>query len=252
MELLRACLILLARRRDGVPKKPIMRETPYGKPPKALSEHLFYGLVLDSAQEVFRDAIWSEDVDIVFADARAGTGKTLIAAATANMLCEYGRYKGIVYIMSPCQEQTLGFLPGSQGDKESPYMEGFYQALMTIGVNMGMALNDDISNQKQGTGYIETRTHTFLRGLNFENKVVILDESQNMTVPEMQKIITRIHDNCKVVVIGHHLQIDIKNPSKSGFVRYLEHFKDKPRATVCELTKNYRGWIASHADSIND
>jgi len=234
-----------------VPKKTVISGT-VQQPPEKLENHIFYGLVLDEEQKAFRDAIWSNEYDIVFCNATAGCGKTTIATGVANLLVKHGRYKGIVYIVSPCEESRQGFLPGDIVDKSSPYMEGFYQALQTIGVNTGIALNSDILNQKRGTGYIETCTHTFLRGINLENRVVIVDESQNYDLHSLKKTLTRMHDTCKVIVIGHEGQIDHLHPTKSGFVKYLEHFRDKPRAAICTLTTNHRGWISSHADSLTN
>lgn len=60
-------------------------------------ENLFYGLVTDQEQRKFRDAIWREDNIVTICNAKAGTGKTTIALATANLLYEYERYHGIVY-----------------------------------------------------------------------------------------------------------------------------------------------------------
>ena len=89
--------------------------------------------------------------------------------------------------------------------------------------------------------------------LNFENKVVIIDESQNLYLDELKKVLTRINDNCKTIVIGHTGQIDLyHNPEHSGFARYIEHFKNDERTAVCELTKNYRGWVSTHADELED
>ena len=94
-------------------------------------------------------------------------------------------------------------------------------------------------------------THTFLRRCNFENKVIILDEAQNYYTDELKKVLTRIHDNCKVIVIGHSGQIDLyNNPQNSGFVRYLNHFSKDDRCAVCQLTHNYRGWISNFADEL--
>ena len=177
--------------------------------PMSLRDQPFYGLVLDEQQQVFRDAIWDENKLIVFCNAKAGTGKTLIATATANLLCKYGRYEGIVYIASPTQEQKQGYLKGSIEEKSEPYFEPFYQALKKIGVNLNTAFYDDSVNEKYQTAYIECLTHTFLRGTNFENKVVIVDEAQNFYFDELMKVLTRIHDNCKVIVIGHDGQNDL-------------------------------------------
>ena len=181
----------------------------YNDIPETLADHPFYGIILDEDQMKFRDAIWSEDTPIVFCNAKAGTGKTTIAAGVANLLVKYGRYDGITYIAAPVQESKQGFLPGSIDDKSEPYFEPFYQALDKIGVNVNTATFSDISNEKFGTAYIRCMVHTFLRGCNFENKVVILDEAQNLYFDEMKKVLTRMHDNCKVIVIGHSKQCDI-------------------------------------------
>lgn len=223
----------------------------YDNPPETLSEHPFYGLKLDKEQEIFRDAIWNKDKLIIFCNAKAGTGKTTIATATANLLVKYGFYNGIVFLASPTMEQKQGYLKGTIEEKSEPYFFPFYQALERIGVNINTATYSDILNEKNGTAYIECMTHTFLRGCNFENKVLIIDEAQNYYADEIKKVLTRVHDNCKVIVIGHSGQIDLyNNPQNSGFVRYLNHFSDDDRCAVCQLTHNYRGWISNHADEL--
>ena len=232
-------------------KSTTTKDTQKKNVPYSLEGHPFYGLELDERQKEFRDAIWNPNKLIVFCNAKAGTGKTTIAAATANLLCEYRLYDGIVYIASPTQEQKQGFLAGSIEEKSEPYFEPFYQALEKIGVNMNTASYGSIMNEKNGTAYISCMTHTFLRGTNFEHKVVIIDEAQNYYFDELMKVLTRVHDSCKVIVIGHDGQIDLyKNPERSGFARYLNWFAPDERTAVCELTKNYRGWISSHADAL--
>lgn len=221
------------------------------QPPTTLDDNPFYGIQCDEYQKQFRDAIWNPEKLIVFCNAKAGTGKTTIATATANLLCEYGLYDGIIYIASPTQEQKQGYLAGSIEEKSEPYFEPFYEALQKIGVNLNTVLFDNILNEKNGTAYIRCLTHTFLRGVNFENKVIIIDEAQNYYFDELMKVLTRIHDNCKVIVIGHDGQIDLyKNPERTGFVRYMKWFAEDDRCAVCELKKNYRGWIGEHADNL--
>jgi len=234
-------------------KRDYYREEDFKKnPPSDLKYDIFYGLTLDEEQTAFRDAIWNPEKLIIFVDAKAGTGKTMIATATANLLVKYGLYNGIVYVAAPTQESKVGFLPGDIEQKSAPYFEPFIQALNKLNVDTGTSINQlDIMNQKKGTGYIDTLPHTYLRGCNFENKVVIIDETQNFYGDQLKKVLTRIHDNCKVIVIGHSGQIDLyEHPEHSGFVKYIEHFKDDSRVAVCKLTKNYRGWISSHADEL--
>ena len=175
-------------------------EENYKECPATLEQHPFYGLQLDDEQKIFRDAIWSPDNDIVFCDAMAGCGKTLIAVATANLLVQYGRYDGIVYIVSPVQEQKLGFLPGTPEEKIGIYGAPLYDALEKLGINAYSAVNQaSVINQKTGTGYIDCISHVYLRGCNLENKVVILEECQNYYGDELKKTLTRVCDSSKTI-----------------------------------------------------
>ena len=232
--------------------KKTQKVNEYGDPPKTLKDQPFYGLALDDEQKAFAEAIWSPENLIVFCDSKAGCGKTTIAVGVANMLVQYGFYDGIVYIAAPVQEEKLGYMPGDLQDKVSFYFDSLYQALIKLNINPNTAINQaNIENQKNGTGYIDTITHVFLRGQNLENKVVIVEESQNLYLDELKKVLTRIHDNCKTIVIGHTKQCDLyHNPERSGFAPYIEHFKNEPYAEVCELTKNYRGKVSTHADEL--
>lgn len=221
--------------------------------PEDLSEHPFYGIELDEEQKIFANAIWNPNIDIVFCNSKAGCGKTFVATGVANLLVQYGMYDSIVYIMSPYGERKQGWLPGTITEKSSVYFEAFYQALISCNVNPHTAINDDsMVNQKNGTGYITCITDTFLRGSNLDNAVIILDEAQNYTVSQLKKTLTRVGKKAKVIVIGHDLQCDLEKPEQSGFLKYIEHFKEKERAAVCTLTTNHRSWISQWADEVRE
>ena len=223
----------------------------FGDPPKKIDPDIFYGVKLDEEQEVFANAIWSPDVDIVFVNAKAGCGKTFVAAGVANMLVQYGLYDEIIYIMSPYGERKQGWLPGTLTEKSSVYFEAFCQALIKCGVNITSAINtESMVNQKNGTGYITCITDTFLRGSNLDRAVIIIDESQNFTAAQLKKVLTRIEEHTKVVVIGHDEQCDLENPEESGFIKYIEHFTGTNRSAFCNLSTNHRGWISKHADEL--
>lgn len=220
--------------------------------PKDLTEHPFYGLELDKDQEKFRDAAWDESVRILFCNAKSGTGKSTLAVGVANLMYKYGKYKKIIYIAAPTQEQKQGYLKGSIEEKSEPYFEPMYNAMDKLGISMSCVLSENnMMAKKEATAYIECVTHTFLRGINFEESVVIIDEAQNFYADELKKVLTRIHDSCKVIVIGHTGQIDLYNhPDRSGFSSYIEYFENTgdSRVAICELNKNYRGWISNTAD----
>ena len=209
----------------------------------------FYGLDLDQQQEAFVKAILSRDKVAVFCNAAAGTGKTTLAMGAANMLVQDKRnaIDGIIYIVSPYGESRQGYLKGDLTEKSEVYFEPAYQAMLEVGMNPNSDIyHDTMASKKRGDGFVKLITHTYLRGPNMKNKVVIIDEAQNYTVPELKKTLTRLHDSCKAIVVGHTGQVDITG--RSGFAKYIEHFRGQGRAEICELTTNYRGWLSSYAD----
>ena len=212
---------------------------------------LFYDMTLDAEQEAFVKAIKDKTKTIVFCDAPAGTGKTTLAMGAANLLYQDKRnnLEGIVYIVSPYGEGKQGYLPGSITEKSEVYYEPAYQAMIEVNMNPYTDVcSDAMTAKRKGEGFVKMLTHTYLRGTNLQNKVVILDESQNYTVAELKKVLTRCHDSCKVIVIGHTGQIDIKGGS--GFQKYLEHFEGQEKCAVCKLTTNHRGWLSTYADEL--
>ena len=238
----------MAKRKMGY-SSPIADEAP-----DSLEEHTFFGLKLNPGQTVFRDAIWNSKNKIVFCDAVAGAGKTLIAAASAVLLVKTGGYDEIVYLASPVNNDKEGFLPGNTAEKGKVFFTPFYQALQRIGVNLNTALHtDDMINEKNGTAYITCMTDTYIRGMNIgevggSRVVYILDECANFTVSQLIKSLTRVSDGSKVICIGHSLQCDLKDPKDSGFVPMVEHFRSREWCEVCTITDNYRGDVSRWAD----
>ena len=218
-----------------------------------LPKNVFYDMILDEEQIAFVNAIKDQKKTIIFCDAPAGTGKTTLAMGAANILYHDKRNEldGIVYIVSPYGEQKQGYLPGSITEKSEVYYEPAYQAMIEVGMNPHVDVcSESMTAKKKGEAYVKLLTHTYLRGTNLQKKVVILDETQNYTVPELKKVLTRCHDTCKVIVIGHTGQIDIHG--SSGFAKYLEHFKDQEKCAVCKLTTNHRGWLSTYADELEE
>lgn len=236
-------------------KKTNSCRTLSSNPPKTLEGEPFYGYELDDEQKVFRDAIYNPEKLVVICNSKAGTGKNLVAIGTANILYSYGFYDGIVYIISPTQEQRQGFIPGDPNEKNLPYMDPLLDGLLSCGINPHTAIKNfnDINALKQGTAYIDFIADTYLRGVNFENKIVIIDEAQNFYFDILKKTLTRVHDSCKLIVIGHDKQCDIiKHADRSGFIPYIDAFKkvNDPRVQICELHTNHRGWISTFCDNV--
>lgn len=236
-------------------KQPVVD---FSNAPETLRDHPFYGLCCDDENQIaFRDAIWSDKYDIVFCNARAGTGKTLIAIATAVLLVQYGRFDEVIYVTAAgVQQYKLGYLPGSMEQKISPMLSPLYQAVSRIGLNPERVIKTEVNmmSQKDGSSIISAMSDSYIRGVNIgdaDHRVVyILDESQNFGKEELKTAITRVNEGSKTIVIGHDKQCDLKYKQDSGFVPFLEHFRKKEWCKVCELTKNYRGRVAYWADEL--
>lgn len=226
--------------------------------PETLHEHPFYGFQLDADQRHYVDSIWDRNKLIVGVDAKAGSGKTTLAFAVANLLYEYGFYKNIIYVVSPYGESKQGFLPGDITEKSEVYFEPIYQAIIKCNLFPDRVIyNESLTartDKVESCGYVKCLTHTYLRGTNFEDAIVILDESQNYSFDDLKKTLTRANDNCKIILIGHSKQRDT-NDNSSGFEKYLEYYRQmeesgETKVAICKLTKNYRGWISSTADEL--
>ena len=230
-------------------KKPMIEN--FGEVPRLIDDRPFYNLDLDEEQKKFVNAMLNPDNTIVFCNAKAGTGKTTLAMGTAEILVKHKQYEGIVYICSAYGEKTQGYLPGSITEKSEVYFEPVYQAMIECNMNINTCINSDsMVNQKYGDAYVTLLTHTFLRGTNLKKKVIILDESQNYTVSDLKKTLTRCSDDCKIIVIGHDKQCDLEDKLSSGFSKYIEHFRGHEHCEVCELTINHRGWVSQFADEL--
>ena len=216
---------------------------------KKNNNDIFYGFVLNEYQQKFVDAIMSEEHNFILADATAGSGKTLLAVACANLLINRdNRYKSAEFIFPVIEEGTLGYRPGDTKSKESDYLEPLYQALTKCNIIPGQAISSDIS-EKNGTAWLEAHSATFCRGVNYEKQVVIIDEAQNMSVPILKRVISRCYDNTKVIVLGCQAQTDIPI-NRSGFKQLIDHLEGFEGYIKCELPISYRGKLAMHIDKL--
>jgi phosphate starvation-inducible PhoH-like protein len=213
--------------------------------PLPKSAELFFGLQLTDEQRIYLDSIFDNQLTIV--NARSGTGKTTLAVACAKIIG-----KPLVYVFSPVEEKKMGFRPGTQAEKESEYLTPLKDALLEVGeVPEKVVYNEENTEAlKSGHVWVYPMSHIFARGINLKDKTVILAESQNYTRGDMKKILTRIHNNCTVIIEGHTGQCDLPDESKSGLAPYIEHFRNEPYCRVVELTKNFRGRLAQHADEL--
>lgn len=238
-------------------RKTTKQAEPRPEVPETLSGHIFYGLTLNDEQTAFRDAIWDRDIDIVFCDAKPGSGKTLVAVSTAMLMRESGIINGIVYMSAAgVYEHKQGLLPGTIEDKSRIFQIPLRQSLIRIGFDPERIISSDayMLAQKEGTACITAQTDSYIRGVNIgddDNKVMlIVDEAQNFTRQALRTVLTRVGNGSYAVVIGQARQCDLKYPQDSGFIPAIQLFAPEPWCKVCTLTQSFRSRIAQKADEL--
>lgn len=149
----------------------------------------------------------------------AGTGKTFISMylALEEILKQNSYYNKIVVIRSVVPSRDMGFLPGSAKDKAKVYEEPYREICDDL---FGRGDGYDILRMK---GLVEFATTSFLRGVTFRDAIVIVDEFQNMNLAELDTVITRIGENCKIIFCGDIRQCDfIKKEDKQGMMTFMK------------------------------
>ncbi len=140
---------------------------------------------------------------VVFAIGPAGTGKTYLAVMHAVSLFLAGAIDTII-LTRPAVEagEKLGFLPGDMKEKVDPYLRPLYDALRD-------ALPQDRVMRLIERGDIEIAPLAFMRGRTLKNACVIFDEAQNATGKQLKMLLTRLGENCRVVITGDPSQADL-------------------------------------------
>ena len=213
---------------------------------------------LTSEQEKLKEALLDPMVKVIVVNAPAGTGKTTLVTWATKLM-----QRDLVYVFPNVAEEELGYTPGGVFSKYYKYLSPLIDALEEIDeVPEKVIYNEDAGRDpiasnvqgqalENGTIWVYPKPHCYLRGSNLKgNKVIVIDESQNYTKKQLKKIITRVHDSAKLVLIGHMGQCDLADNVRSGFPDYIEFYRHEPYARVIELTKCFRGVIASGADKV--
>lgn len=161
---------------------------------------------------------------VVFGVGPAGTGKTYAATAVAVDALEKRDAKRIILIR-PAQDagEKLGFLPGNEKEKVSPYMRPYFDALRDFGY-VGAKLQNLIANEE-----IEIAPVAFMRGRTLSDAYILVDEAQNLTIEQMKMVLTR-QKNSHVIIMGDPDQPDIGK--ENGLTWALEVFRENPTQGV--------------------
>ncbi len=154
-----------------------------------------------------------EKNDLVFALGPAGSGKTYVAIALAVKALKNKEIRKII-LSRPAVEagEKLGFLPGEMKDKLDPYLQPLYDALQDM---IPAAKLKELLE----TNVIQIAPLAYMRGRTLSDAIIILDEAQNTTAPQIKMFLTRLGLGARMIVTGDMSQVDLPRNVTSGLVQ---------------------------------
>jgi phosphate starvation-inducible PhoH-like protein len=202
------------------------------EPNRERKNEIKFQIQLNEEQKKAKQIIYDNKITIL--KGKAGTAKSLTASNTAlDMLFKKQIEKIIITRPLVTSGEELGFLPGSVKEKTDPYTMSIYD-------NMYRLYSKDKIDKEITEGHIEVIPLAYMRGRNFSNCCVILDEAQNCTMTQLELILTRMCIGSKIIICGDSGQIDLKDKSKSGFDFVCKHMKDIPGFEIVNMITNHR------------
>ena len=213
-----------------------------------------YGIDPRNAEQTFAiEALTNPDIQLVSLTGKAGTGKTLLALASA--LQQQKRYKQIFLArpIVPLANRDLGFLPGDVKEKMDPYMQPLYDNLTVIKHKFShqspefLKINDMMKEDK-----LVITPLAYIRGRSLSSIFFIVDEAQNLTPHEIKTIITRAGEGTKMVFTGDIEQIDSPylDTASNGLSYLSDKMKNQDIFAHVNLVKGERSFLAELASKL--
>ena len=162
----------------------------------------------------------------------AGTGKTFCALylALQSVMDLKTKYEKVVLVRSLIPTREIGFLPGDEEDKAALYQVVYQNMVQFMFEQPNEQSFNNLYDRLKGQGTLYFLSTSFLRGLTFDNAIIIVDECQNMNFHELDTIITRVGQDSKIMFCGDFAQSDlVRNNEKNGlhdFMTILEEMKE--------------------------
>ena len=201
-------------------------------------------------QGMAMDALLDPTIDLVILTGPAGSGKTLLALATAlEQVIERGLYDKIIVTRStPEIAESIGFLPGTEEEKMAPWLAAITDSLEVLH-QQDESMHGSL-NYIMDKANIQFKSVNFMRGRSIQNALVLLDECQNLTAAQLKTIITRCGEGTKLVCSGNLAQIDSNylTAVTSGLTYIVERFKNFPGSATVNLNGVVRSRLASFAE----
>lgn len=173
-----------------------------------------------------------KDNDVTFAIGPAGTGKTYLAVGVAVNMLRQGAVRRIVLVRPAVEAgEKLGFLPGDIAAKINPYLRPLFDGLNDM-------MEPDQVHRYIASDIIEVAPLAFMRGRTLNQSVVILDEGQNTTIPQMKMFLTRMGNGSKIIVTGDITQIDLERNQRSGLIDAIQRLENIDRVAIVYLSEH--------------
>jgi phosphate starvation-inducible PhoH-like protein len=173
-----------------------------------------------------------QENDLTFCIGPAGTGKTFLAVGMAVNLLRQGQVKRIVLVRPAVEAgERLGFLPGDIVAKVNPYLRPLFDALNDM-------LEPEQVKRYMENDIIEIVPLAYMRGRTLNQAVIILDEGQNTTVPQMKMFLTRMGNGSKIIVTGDVTQVDLPRQMRSGLIDAVHRLRDLDRIAIIYLDEH--------------
>jgi len=219
-------------------------------------KNAIWGITARNREQSFvLNLLMNKDIDFVTLLGQAGTGKTLLTLAAGLMqTLEHKIYSEIIMtrVTVPVGED-IGFLPGTEEEKMSPWMGALDDNLDVLnstdneGGEWGRAATRDLIRSR-----IKIKSLNFMRGRTFLKKFLIIDEAQNLTPKQMKTLITRAGPGTKVVCLGNIAQIDTPylTEGSSGLTYVVDRFKGWAHSGHVTLQRGERSRLADYAGEV--
>ena len=221
---------------------------------KKIDKNVIYGIKPRNAEQTFAvDALTNVNIPLVTLTGKAGTGKTLLALASALHVRKNYRQLYIARPIVPLSNKDIGFLPGDVQSKIEPYMQPLWDNLKVIqdqfpeNDKQALQITSMLKEEK-----IVIEPLSFIRGRSLQRIFFIVDEAQNLTPHEIKTIITRAGSGAKVVFTGDIYQIDhpYLDSQSNGLSYLIDHFMGQKLYAHINLEKGERSELAELASNL--
>ncbi|QEP42308.1 PhoH family protein [Ectothiorhodospiraceae bacterium BW-2] len=214
-----------------------------------------WGIQARNAEQNFAfNLLLDPAIDFVTLVGQAGTGKTLLAlAAGLAQVMESKTYAEVIVtrVTVPVGED-IGFLPGTEEEKMTPWMGALLDNLEVLTEGESNSEWERAATQDLLHKRIKIRSLNFMRGRTFQKKYIIIDEAQNLTSKQMKTLITRAGPGTKIVCLGNIAQIDTPylTETSSGLTYVVDRFQRWEHSGHVMLVRGERSRLADYAAEV--